>query len=107
MIPIANAFTAGVRSVIDEFGLPWIVNQLGCRSEYWFRSDLPKNGGEAAASIDAELDRFMHIFALNRGVLMTPFHNMALISPVTTLEDVDVHTRVFHEAVSALVGFAD
>ena len=107
MIPIADAFTAGVQSVIDEFKMPWIVNQLGCRSEYWFRSDLPKNGGEAAASIDAELDRFMHIFALNRGVLMTPFHNMALISPVTTLEDVDVHTRVFHEAVAALVGLAD
>ncbi len=107
MIPVATAFTAGVQGVIDEFKLPWIVNQLGCRSEYWFRSSLPKNGGEAAASIDAHLDRFMHLFALNRGVLMTPFHNMALISPVTTLEDVAVHTRVFEEAVSSLLRSAN
>jgi glutamate-1-semialdehyde 2,1-aminomutase len=49
----------------------------------------------------------MHLFALNRGILMTPFHNMALISPVTTLEDVAVHTRVFEEAVSSLLRLAN
>jgi glutamate-1-semialdehyde 2,1-aminomutase len=103
MIPVATHFTNGVQAVINEFKLPWVVNQLGCRSEYWFRSSLPQNGAEAAASSDADLDRFMHLWALNRGILMTPFHNMALISPQTSKADVDVHTRVFREAVMALL----
>jgi glutamate-1-semialdehyde 2,1-aminomutase len=99
---LQDKFTAGVESVIQEFGLPWIVKRLGNRSEYWFRPTPPKNGGEAAAAIDHELDRYMHLFALNRGILMTPFHNMALISPDTTQADVDYHTQVFREAVVSL-----
>ena len=93
-----------VEGVIKEFDLPWIVKRLGNRSEYWFRPTPPKNGGEAAAAIDHELDRYMHLFSLNRGILMTPFHNMALISPETTQEDVDYHTKVFREAVQSLFG---
>jgi glutamate-1-semialdehyde 2,1-aminomutase len=101
---LQEQFTAGVESVIKEFNLPWIVKRLGNRSEYWFRPAPPKNGGEAAAAVDHELDRYMHLFALNRGILMTPFHNMALISPETTQADVDHHTKVFREAVQSLVG---
>jgi glutamate-1-semialdehyde 2,1-aminomutase len=95
-------FTAGLEGVIKEFELPWIVKSLGVRSEYWFHPQPPKNGGEAHAAVDPELDRYMHLFALNRGILMTPFHNMALISPDTTREDVNYHTRVFREAVESL-----
>ncbi|GMV32289.1 MAG: glutamate-1-semialdehyde 2,1-aminomutase [Chloroflexota bacterium] len=101
---LQEKFTAGVEGVIAEFNLPWIVKRLGNRSEYWFRPTPPKNGGEAHAAIDPELDRYMHLFALNRGILMTPFHNMALISPDTTQEDVDYHTKVFREAVAGLFG---
>lgn len=103
MIPLADRFTEGVLEVIDEFSLPWIVKQLGCRAEYWFRPVPPRNGAEAAAAIDAELDRYMHLAALNRGILMTPFHNMALISPQTTEADIDFHTNVFRECVAALL----
>lgn len=99
---LQEQFTAGVEGVIAEFNLPWIVKRLGNRSEYWFRPTPPKNGGEAHAVVDHELDRYMHLFALNRGILMTPFHNMALISPETTQEDVDYHTKVFREAVQSL-----
>ena len=99
---LQERFTTGVESVIKEFNLPWIVKRLGNRSEYWFRPTPPKNGGEAAAAIDHELDRYMHLFSLNRGILMTPFHNMALISPETTETDVDYHTKVFREAVQSL-----
>lgn len=102
-IPLADRFAAGVESVIAEHRLPWHVTRLGCRAEYWFRATPPKNGAEAAASIDPELDRYMHLAALNRGILMTPFHNMALISPDTTEADIDLHTRVFRECVEALV----
>lgn len=99
---LQEQFTAGVEAVIREFDLPWIVKRLGNRSEYWFKPTPPRNGGEAAAAIDHELDRYMHLFALNRGILMTPFHNMALISPETSQEDVDYHTKVFREAVQSL-----
>lgn len=102
-IKLQEYFTAGVQEVIAEFDLPWIVKQLGNRSEYWFQPNPPKNGGEAAANIDHELDRYMHLYALNRGILMTPFHNMALISPETTTKDVDQHTAVFREAVKSLM----
>jgi glutamate-1-semialdehyde 2,1-aminomutase len=99
---LQEQFTAGVESIIKEYNLPWIVKRLGNRSEYWFRPVPPKNGGEAAVAIDHELDRYMHLFSLNRGILMTPFHNMALISPETTEADVDYHTKVFREAVQSL-----
>jgi glutamate-1-semialdehyde 2,1-aminomutase len=99
MIPLAERFAAGVEGIIAELELPWIVKRLGARAEYWFRATPPRNGGEAAAAIDGELDRYMHLAALNRGVLMTPFHNMALISPATTAADVDLHTDVFRESL--------
>ena len=101
-INLQEYFTEGVESVIQEFRLPWIVKRLGNRSEYWFRPTPPRNGGEAFAAIDHELDRYMHLFALNRGILLTPFHNMELISPDITREDVDYHTKVFREAVTLL-----
>jgi glutamate-1-semialdehyde 2,1-aminomutase len=103
MIPRAERFAGGIETVIGEYDLPWIVKRLGCRVEYWFRAEPPRNGAEAAAAIDGELDQYMHLAALNRGILMTPFHNMALISPDTTDEDVDFHTEVFRESVAALL----
>lgn len=102
-IPLAGRFADGVQSVIAEFELPWIVKQLGCRAEYWFRPYAPQNGGEAAAATDHDLDQFMHLFALNRGILLTPFHNMALIAPDVSEADIDLHTQVFREAVVALI----
>ena len=93
MIPLAGRWADGVQAVIDEFALPWVVKRLGCRAEYWPRPVPPRNGGEAAAAEDEELDRYLHLFMLNRGILMTPFHNMALMSPQTTAADVDRHTR--------------
>jgi len=103
-IPLARRFTEGVLGEITARRLPWHVTQLGCRAEYWFRAEPPRNGSEAAAAIDPELDRYMHLSALNRGILMTPFHNMALICPDTTESDVDLHTRVFRESVERLLG---
>ena len=102
MIPMAERWTAGVEKVIAEFGVPWHVTRLGCRAEYLFAADRPKNGTQAHDAMDFELERFMHLYAMNRGVLLTPFHNMALMSPLTAKEDVDHHTLVFHEAVKEL-----
>jgi glutamate-1-semialdehyde 2,1-aminomutase len=104
MIPLAVRWTEGVESAIAESGLPWHVTRLGCRAEYLFSPDRPRNGTEAHAAGDAALERYMHLFALNRGILLTPFHNMSLMSPATTEDDVDRHTEVFREAVLELAG---
>ncbi len=99
--PLAERFAAGVEDVVAEAGLPWHVARLGCRAEYRFSPEPPRNGGESAALADPELEDYLHLYALNRGVLLTPFHNMALMSPATTEADVDLHTEVFREAVTA------
>ena len=100
-IPLAERFARGVEGVIAEACLPWIVKRLGCRVEYWFRPTPPRNGGEAAAAVDPDLERYMHLAALNRGILLTPFHNMALLAPAVAEADVDRHTEVFRESVRA------
>ena len=101
-IPLAERFTEGVTDVINRHELPWHVQRLGCRAEYWF-CPPPRDGAAAAAAADEELEGFLHLWSLNRGVLLTPFHNMALFSPHHTEADVDRHTEVFGEAVAALV----
>jgi glutamate-1-semialdehyde 2,1-aminomutase len=103
-IPLAARWAAGVEDVIRRYALPWNVTQLGCRAEYWFRPQPARNGSEAWAAMDAELDRYMHLAALNRGILLTPFHMMALVAPDTSEADIDLHSRVFEESVAALVG---
>jgi glutamate-1-semialdehyde aminotransferase len=102
MIALAERFTAGVEEAIEAAGLPWHVTRLGCRAEYLFGPDRPRTGSEAHAAGDFALERYMHLHALNRGVLLTPFHNMALMSPATTEADVDRHTEVFREATRDL-----
>jgi len=104
MIANGKRFADGVQNAIDKAaGLAWHVTRLGCRAEYLFRAAPPRNGGEAQAAGDAELDRFMHLYALNRRIVLTPFHMMALMSPATTADDVDEHTRVFESAIAELV----
>ena len=103
MIARATEWTQGVQDTIDEFGVGWQVTQLGARAEYSFLPHAPKDGAEAAHADDFELQQYLHLHALNRGILLTPFHNMALMSPATTAEDVAAHTAHFREAVASLV----
>jgi glutamate-1-semialdehyde aminotransferase len=81
----------------------WHVTRLGARAEYHFSPTPPRDGAEQQAHADHELERYLHLAAMNRGVLMTPFHNMALMSPATTAADVDRHSAAFDEIVGALV----
>jgi glutamate-1-semialdehyde aminotransferase len=101
---LCTIWTNDVQEIIKEFNIPWQVSQLGCRAEYSFRATAPRTGKEAAEADDFELQQYLHLHAINRGVLMTPFHNMALISPATTLEDVKRHTDHFRDAAQALFG---
>jgi glutamate-1-semialdehyde 2,1-aminomutase len=104
MIPMAERWTAGVAKAIADEEVPWHVTRLGCRAEYLFGAEMPTNGTQAHDAMDFELERFMHLYAMNRGILLTPFHNMALMSPQTEAEDVDRHTKVFREAVKEISG---
>jgi glutamate-1-semialdehyde 2,1-aminomutase len=102
MIGLAERWTHGVEAILAARAVPWHVTRLGCRAEYHFRPTAPRTGAEAAAAADYPLERYLHLAALNRGIVMTPFHNMALMSPVTTESDVDRHTAMFDEVVGAL-----
>jgi glutamate-1-semialdehyde 2,1-aminomutase len=102
MIALGERFETGVANAIAANDLPWQVTRLGCRVEYLFRRERPRTGSDAAAGGNAALDRLIHLYALNRGILLTPFHNMALMSPATTEADVDRHTAVFDDAAREL-----
>ena len=104
MISMADRYTAAIRRTIESASMPWSISQLGARAEYRFASPAPRTGGESAAAADEELDEYFHLYLANRGVLLTPFHNMALMCPTTTAEDVDLHTELFAQAVAELAG---
>jgi glutamate-1-semialdehyde 2,1-aminomutase len=104
MIGLGTRFRDGVQGVIDVCQVLWSVVQLGARAEYRFTSPPPGNGGQSAAAGDDELDDYLHLYLHNRGILLTPFHNMALMCPATTTADVDRHTEVFGAAVAELAG---
>src|SRR5206468_11756674 len=104
MIALATRFTAGVRGVLDGRGVPWSVVQLGARAELRFTTPVPVDGGQSAAAGDAQLDDCLHLYLHNRGILLTPFHNMALTCPATIEADVDLHTETFAAWVDELLG---
>jgi glutamate-1-semialdehyde 2,1-aminomutase len=104
MIAMAERFAAGVNEAIAAHGVRWNSVRLGCRVEYHFQPTPPRNGSEAVAGDDRMLGRYMHLHALNRGILLTPFHNMALMCPDTSEADIDKHTAAFQQALATLAG---
>ncbi|MCB0900937.1 MAG: aminotransferase class III-fold pyridoxal phosphate-dependent enzyme [Actinobacteria bacterium] len=103
MIALATRFREGVEAVLDAHDVDWSIAQLGARAEYRFCRPAPRTGTESAAAHDDEIEEFLHLYLSNRGVLITPFHNMALMCPETTETDVDLHSRLFGEAVAHIV----
>ena len=104
MIPLGERWERGAADAIARHGAPWNVTRLGARAEYHFMPHPARDGAGQIAHADVELERLLHLWCLNRGILLTPFHNMALMSPATTEADVDVHTQVFDDALAALFG---
>ena len=102
MIATASRWADGVMGVLTRHDIPWSVTRLGARAEYHFTPEAPRSGAEAAAEVHHEMERYLHLHALNRGIIMTPFHNMALFSPATPADAADRHTTAFDEAISAL-----
>ena len=95
-------YVAGVREVFARHGAPWSIVALGARAEFHFTPDPPRTGADAHATIDPLLDDLIHAALLNRGVLLTPFHNMALMGPATTDADVDRVVGALDEVVGAV-----
>jgi glutamate-1-semialdehyde 2,1-aminomutase len=102
MTALCDRFVAGVRGVLADHDVAWSIVQLGARAELAFAPDPPRDGGASAALHDTELEDALHLFLLNRGILITPFHNMALMSPATTEADVDRHTEEFANLLAAI-----
>lgn len=102
MITLAERFERGVQAAIDAHDLPWSVARIGARVEYRFAAPPPRTGSESAAADDRDLEDFLHVYLANRGVLITPFHMMALMSPATSEADVDRHTETFGDALDRL-----
>jgi glutamate-1-semialdehyde 2,1-aminomutase len=102
MTDLAARLENDVNELIDTYCLPWHVTRLGCRVEYLFSAERARNGSQAAVSGDFELDQLIHLYMLNRGVLLTPFHNMTLMSPANTTDDVERHKQILTEAVAEL-----
>ncbi|MFJ6659928.1 transaminase [Streptomyces sp. NPDC091377] len=102
MTQLSERFEAGVRAGVEAHALPWSVSRLGARTEYRFADPAPRTGTESEAAGDGELEDFLHLYLANRGILLTPFHNMALMCPDTTEQDVDTHTEIFTAALAEL-----
>jgi glutamate-1-semialdehyde 2,1-aminomutase len=103
MVKLGQLWCDGVDGAIKEFDLPWHCSRLGARGEYLFQSTAPKTGKEASDAGDFELEQYVHLRLLNDGFLITPFHNMALVSPETKLEDIEAHTAAFRAMCADLV----
>ena len=103
MVELGQLWCDGVDAAISEFELPWHCSRLGARGEYLFQSTAPRTGREASDAGDFELEQYVHLRLLNDGFLITPFHNMALVSPDTSRSDIDAHTKAFRAMCSDLV----
>jgi len=103
MLPLAERLAKGIRGLIAKHGLPWCVTQVGARTEFQFTPSPPKNGTEAEAILDGELEHLIHLGLLNRGVMITPFHNMMLVCPQTSEADVDRLVAALGEVLSQIV----
>ncbi|MGH2824361.1 MAG: hypothetical protein ACRDLY_15365 [Thermoleophilaceae bacterium] len=102
MSTLRERFVAGVEDALARHGAPWLIASLGARAEYRFCPEPPRTGAESASAADREVEEYLHLYLLNRGVLITPFHNMALMCPATTEAQVDCHTEAFTAAVEEL-----
>jgi glutamate-1-semialdehyde 2,1-aminomutase len=89
VIELAKQLEAGIATLIGKHGAPWHVVRVGARVEFMCAPERPRNGGEAYDMIHKPVDVAVHHYLLNRGVLITPFHNMMLICPATTQADVN------------------
>jgi len=103
MLRIATRVAQGMHECLARHALPWCVTQVGARCEFQFSAVAPRNGTEAGAAMDPELEQLIHLALLNRGVMITPFHNMLLACPDTTDADVDTLLNALNDVLTLLI----
>jgi glutamate-1-semialdehyde 2,1-aminomutase len=103
MLPLAEQLAGGIRALIAQHRLPWCVTQVGARVEFQFTAKPPRNGTEAGTVLDGELEHLIHLGLLNRGVMITPFHNMMLVCPQTSVADVQRLLGALSDVLGAIV----
>ena len=102
MFSVAQRVADGLEDVMTRHAMPWTVTRIGARCEVQFARQRPRNGSEARAAFDDALESALHLALLNRGVLLTPFHNMVLACPAHTPQDADALISAFDAALAAL-----
>ncbi|MDO9362678.1 MAG: aspartate aminotransferase family protein [Sphingopyxis sp.] len=102
MLHGAARLVAGLEQEIVAAGLDWHVTQVGARVEFLTCPTPPRNGSQAKAAMRPELEAAFHLFLANRGILLAPFHNMMLVSPVTGDDQIDRLVGAFADGVRAL-----
>ena len=106
MTQVAEVIEAGIVACFERYKLPWYTLRIGACVSYGFHDAPPRNGGQAMAEAQPQIDHLLHLFLINRGILITPFQNQLLVCPQTTLEDAAYHTEVFGEFIDMLVSEA-
>lgn len=104
MLPLAANLAAQLKSVIAANGLDWHVTHIGSRGEFICEAEPARNGSEARAKMHGPLEHALHLYFINRGVLIAPFHNMTLVSPATTQGQVDRLAEVLDTCLKTLIG---
>jgi glutamate-1-semialdehyde 2,1-aminomutase len=102
MIPLAERLSQGLTRMLRSKDLPWSVTQIGSRCEFQFCEKPPRTGREAEAAFHDDLERCLHLALLNRGIMITPFHNMMLVCPETNASDVDHLVHALGETIDEL-----
>jgi len=103
MLAMADRLVAQLNGVIGTHALDWHVSHVGARVELVCSAIPPRNGSEARAVMDHALESTIHLYLANRGILLAPFHNMMLVSPVTQAAQVDRLAAELNSALTELL----
>ena len=98
-----NRLADGLEAVLKKHNVPWSLTRSGARCELQFMPNMPTNGTEAKNFFDWQLMYYTHLYLNNRGIVITPFHNMMLVSPVTSDEDIDALIKGWDDCIAELV----
>ncbi|HEY7765118.1 MAG TPA: aspartate aminotransferase family protein [Aestuariivirgaceae bacterium] len=103
MFRLAEGLETGILTLIRKHKAPWHVVRVGARVEFMCTPRRPRNGSEARAVVQRPIDKAVHHYLLNRGLLITPFHNMMLICPATRKVHVDALLAGMDECLAELM----
>jgi len=102
MLSLASLLEQQLSTSIKAHNLPWNITRLGARLELQFCENIPINARQARGAQNDILESAIHLYLLNRGVLLTPFHNMMLVCPVTSQDDVNKLMQAFNDCLKEL-----